>query len=462
MSEDAAGIPSAEVQNTASLEVPAPNKQNGVRDLTPDLKQSFNKISGIIQLHRAPVMILGETGVGKTHTAEMIHRHPDSKRRDKPFIALNMATITNELAESQLFGHKKGSFTGAYADSPGAFQQAEGGTLFLDEIAELSLANQAKLLRALSERKIRPVGAQKDLETDVRIITATSSSLSKAVMEGRFREDLFFRLNGLEIHIPPLRERPNDLKNLAQHFAAQHAKNNEVAEKPITPEAIEYLRKGQWPGNVRQLEMVIMRGLCNALTDNSDVIDVHQLANEFELATIPKSNENQDIDPQDIVRAFLNVQTYREATEIYDEAWKRRAFTALAENGYNCHHAGRVLQTDHNDVRKLVTREFDTSSTTQLVVSEKMKDWTPTPHHHDELVTALSKVTTKPDMTKIFESGWEAMIRRAMEKSNGLIGQAASMLETQRSTLNHHLKKFKIRPDDFKNMDSDKNPQLDP
>jgi two-component system NtrC family response regulator len=201
----------------------------------------------------ATVLITGETGTGKELVARALHQH--SARVDKPFVAVNCAAIPHELLESELFGHVRGAFTGAVANREGVFVRAQGGTLLLDEVGDMSLLLQAKLLRVLQEREIVPVGGTHALKVDVRVIAATLHDLASRVASGAFREDLFYRLNVLHLHVPPLRERPEDIGLLAQHFLAHAAQ----PPKRLTPAAQRALLAYPWPGNVRELKNVLER-----------------------------------------------------------------------------------------------------------------------------------------------------------------------------------------------------------
>jgi len=203
------------------------------------------------------VLISGENGTGKELVAR--HIHLLSQRRDGPFIEVNCAAIPEELIESELFGHARGAFTGAVADRRGKFELAHGGTLFLDEIADMSVKTQAKVLRALQEQVVEPVGGQHSVRVDVRIIAATNKDLLEEIRGGRFREDLFFRLNVIPIHVPALRERGDDIIVLARHFVGEIAREYGRRLKHLAPEAEAVLRAFRWPGNVRELRNVIER-----------------------------------------------------------------------------------------------------------------------------------------------------------------------------------------------------------
>ncbi|WP_296935029.1 sigma-54 dependent transcriptional regulator [uncultured Marinobacter sp.] len=222
---------------------------------------------------QAPVFISGESGSGKELVARMIHLQ--GPRREGPFIAVNCGAIPSELMESEFFGHKKGSFTGAVENKDGLFRSANGGTLFLDEVADLPLAMQVKLLRAIQEKAVRPVGDTKEVPVDIRVLSATHKNLPELVQEGSFRQDLFYRINVIELAVPPLRERPDDIPLLSNHILKRIAKEYECEPASLTPAAVERLRSYEFPGNVRELENVLERAftLCDA--DQIDAEDLH-------------------------------------------------------------------------------------------------------------------------------------------------------------------------------------------
>ena len=208
------------------------------------------------------VLLTGETGTGKERTARLIHQL--SPRRAGRFVAINCGALSENLLESELFGHERGAFTGALAQKKGKFEQANGGTLFLDEIAEISPAMQVKLLRVLQERELQRVGGHEDIRVDVRIIAATNQDLHALVAERKFRQDLFYRLNVFPLYIPPLRERVEDIPLIAQHLLDRHAAAQKKAVKGFIGETLEVLVRYRWPGNVRELENVIERAVALA------------------------------------------------------------------------------------------------------------------------------------------------------------------------------------------------------
>jgi len=232
---------------------------------------SLQKIFALVQKvagTNATVLIQGESGTGKELIARAIHLN--SSRASQPFLAVNCGALPESILESELFGHTKGSFTGAVADKKGLFRSASGGTLFLDEIGEMPLQLQVKLLRALQEHEVTPVGASTSVKFDARIIAATNRNLEEDVKANRFREDLFYRLNVIEMSLPSLRERREDIPLLAKHFAAKSARSQNAAEKPVSREAMAALVNYDWPGNVRELENAIER----AFILSGDEIDV--------------------------------------------------------------------------------------------------------------------------------------------------------------------------------------------
>ncbi len=230
-----------------------------------------------------PILIEGESGAGKELIARAIQG--SSERAGKPFVTVNCGAIPENLVESILFGHEKGSFTGATDKHLGKFQEADGGTLFLDEVGELRLDMQVKLLRALQSGEIDPVGAKRPVKVDVRIISATNANLAEKTRESLFREDLYYRLNVFPIFIPPLRERPEDVPALTQYFVTRFASEENKPVTGLTPEAMKLLESYSWPGNVRQLENAVFRAVVLCDTDTLDVVDFPQIANALGVAT---------------------------------------------------------------------------------------------------------------------------------------------------------------------------------
>lgn len=246
----------AVVARACAVAVPAPQPEQdtGSRHLIGESAAMQEVFRTIGRLSRSSISVLltGETGSGKEVVARALHQH--SPRANGPFVAINTAAIPAELLESELFGHEKGSFTGAHARRPGRFEEAEGGTLFLDEIGDMPLPLQTRLLRVLAEGDYHRVGGRDLLRADVRLLTATHQDLQKKISEGSFREDLYHRLNVITIELPPLRKRNEDIPLLARHFLRLAAEEMGLEEKHLMPETIKVLQKKAWPGNVRQLQ----------------------------------------------------------------------------------------------------------------------------------------------------------------------------------------------------------------
>ncbi|WP_020561631.1 sigma-54-dependent transcriptional regulator [Methylosarcina fibrata] len=273
---------------------------------------------------QAPVYIRGESGSGKELVARLIHQQ--STRSEKPFVAINCGAIPLELMESEFFGHKKGSFTGAVTDKKGLFQAAEGGTLFLDEIADLPPPLQVKLLRAIQEKKIRPVGEQLEIPVDVRLLSATHKNLAEMVQNGSFRQDLFYRINVIDLHVPPLRERASDIPELTHHILTKLTGNDSSDQVRISPSALSALQRYQFPGNIRELENILERAL--ALYDGK-CIEVDDLNLPLRANT---DSELLKYDP-----ALGSLEDYLEKIE------KEAILLALEENKWNKTAAAKQL-----------------------------------------------------------------------------------------------------------------------
>ena len=218
------------------------------------------------------MLIWGESGVGKELVARAVHR--ESLRRDGPFVQVNCAAIPDELIESELFGHEKGSFTGATERQIGKFEQADKGTIFLDEIGDMSLKTQAKVLRVLQEQELERLGANRLIKVDVRVIAATNKDLEQEIARGTFREDLFYRLNVVPIWVPPLRERRDDIPLLVRHFADAFSRDNNFRRKTFSIAAMDRLRQHAWRGNIRELRNAVERLMIMSNTDTIDVGDL--------------------------------------------------------------------------------------------------------------------------------------------------------------------------------------------
>jgi len=267
----------------------------GPSRLTRDIVDLVHKIARL----SATVLILGESGTGKELLARLIHREAGDP--DAPFIAVNLAAIPKELVESTLFGHEKGSFTGALRQQLGKFELASGGTLFLDEIGDLRLDLQSKLLRAIQEGEIERVGGQKPLKTNFRLIAATNIDLEKAVKEGRFREDLYYRINVIPVKMPPLRERSEDIPQLAEFFLTRYNARFHKRIAGITESTMAMLRKYWWPGNIRELENLVERLVA---VNDKEYIDEEDLPLEFHFAQLEPQGQRSDSLFEDATNTF--------------------------------------------------------------------------------------------------------------------------------------------------------------
>lgn len=263
---------------------------------TPPIRALRGKISKLSR-SQAPVYITGESGTGKELVARLIHEL--GARAEAPFVPINCGAIPADLVESEFFGHKKGSFTGAVTDKQGLFQAADGGTLFLDEVADLPLMMQVKLLRAIQEKAIRPVGGHEEITVDVRILSATHKNLADCVKNGSFREDLYYRLNVIELNVPPLRERLADIPLLVEHILQQLAAKNDIPVPVITDKAMQSLLEYPFPGNVRELENILERALTWSDGGQIGIDDLmlpqHETSRVFESSNTSASL-NQDLE----------------------------------------------------------------------------------------------------------------------------------------------------------------------
>jgi two-component system nitrogen regulation response regulator GlnG len=291
------------VQESAAIES-APE----IIGAAPAMQEVFRAI-GRLARSNITVLINGESGTGKELVAKALHRH--SPRAKNPFIALNMAAIPKDLMESELFGHEKGAFTGAQTRRAGRFEQANGGTLFLDEIGDMPAELQTRLLRVLADGEFYPVGAHHSIRVDVRIIAATHQDLEELVEQGRFREDLFHRLNVIRIHIPPLRERKQDIPLLLRHFLNQAALELNTEAKTLKPDVEAYLSTLEWPGNVRQLE-----NSCRWLTVMASGREIHLHDLPPELLTTASEKNTAENNWETMLRTWIDRQLISKEMEV--------------------------------------------------------------------------------------------------------------------------------------------------
>ena len=337
-SKTAVNMQSSEASNTAEIIGAASSMQEVFRAI------------GRLSRSNITVLINGESGTGKELVAHALHKH--SPRSDKPFIALNTAAIPRDLLESELFGHEKGAFTGAQSARQGRFEQADGGTLFLDEIGDMPAELQTRLLRVLQDGTFYRVGGHNPIKVDVRIIAATHQDLEQRVADGRFREDLFHRLNVIRIHIPPLRERVEDIALLAGHFLNDAATELNVENKQLSKEAEEYLSRYAWPGNVRQLQNV-----CRWLTVMSpgQVINIEDLPPELQVS---RGEINTSGDWADMLRRWAERQLAQGDIGLLDRATPQfervMIETALRQSGGRRQDAAKLLGWGRNTLTRKI------------------------------------------------------------------------------------------------------------
>ena len=282
----------------------------GNSPLTTKLKENIVKVAR----SQAPIFIRGESGSGKELVARAIHKL--SSRKDKPFVGINCGAIPRELMESEFFGHTKGSFTGAHQDKEGLFQSAAGGTLFLDEVADLPIDMQVKLLRTIQEKTIRPVGSQKEVPVDVRILSATHKDLSQAIQEGSFRNDLYYRINVIEINVAPLRKRIDDIPLLISALLKKIAAKNNTRPVDINKDAIASLQTYDFPGNVRELENILERAcaLCAADSITTGDLELHSSPHFAEADSIDKTI-SASADPISYDPTLMSIDEYLDGLE---------------------------------------------------------------------------------------------------------------------------------------------------
>ncbi len=279
---------------------------------SPELRKLRNQTRKLAR-SQAPVFISGESGSGKELVARMIHLQ--GPRAEGSFVAVNCGAIPSELMESEFFGHKKGSFTGAVENKDGLFRSADGGTLFLDEVADLPLAMQVKLLRAIQEKAVRPVGDTKEIPVDIRVLSATHKNLPELVQDGSFRQDLFYRINVIELAVPPLRERAGDIPLLADHILRRIAQEYECDPARLTEAAITRLQDYDFPGNVRELENILERAFTLCDEDLIDAHDLHLGGGAVPGSSSPTMLNNDDAQETRVPEGEIDLEGYLESIE---------------------------------------------------------------------------------------------------------------------------------------------------
>ena len=301
----------------------------------------------------ATVLIWGESGVGKELVARAIHR--ESLRRDGPFVQVNCAAIPDELIESELFGHEKGSFTGATDRQIGKFEQADKGTIFLDEVGDMSMKTQAKVLRVLQEQELERLGSNRVIKVDVRVIAATNKNLEEEITKGTFREDLFYRLNVIPIYVPPLRERKDDIPGLIRHFADLFSRENNFRRKTFTAAGMERLRQHHWRGNIRELRNFVERIIIMSPNDQIDARDLPDFSGARPVDMVPSaamalptpSAAPADASPPEV--DWMRAPTLQEFKSTSERAF---LVNKLRENGWNISKTAEVIDTPRSNLYK--------------------------------------------------------------------------------------------------------------
>jgi len=355
-----------------ALARPAKHKERVTAEAVGDELPLIGRSAAMQEIYRAlarltrtdlTVMITGESGTGKELVARVLHDH--GKRRNGPFVAINMAAIPRELIESELFGHEKGAFTGAQARTEGRFQQAEGGTLFLDEIGDMPMEAQTRLLRVLQQGEYTSVGGRVPIKTDVRIIAATHRELKSQIQQGLFREDLYYRLNVVPLRLPPLRERLEDIGDLVRHFLRQAAKAD-LGHKAIESAAIERLKQYPWPGNVRELENMVRRlaALHPEDTLTAEIVEA-ELAHAAPLPVLETGSTPKDLSEfveRYLARYFASYGRELPPAGLYDRVLQHverpLVTAALAATRGNQIRAAALLGLNRNTLRKKI-RDLD-------------------------------------------------------------------------------------------------------
>ena len=325
-------VESAISSSTIRSETPLKDPVDNIVGKSPALSKLKAAIKKLAH-SQAPVYIAGESGSGKELVARSIHNQ--GARSNKPFVPVNCGAIPAELVESEFFGHKKGAFTGASNDSEGLFRAADGGTLFLDEVADLPLSMQVKILRAIQEKAVRPVGAHNEIAVDVRILCATHKDLAKLVADGEFRQDLFYRLNVIQLSVPPLRERTEDIPLLVHHILRRLSANHQAGQINISEHAIEKLKHYEFPGNIRELENILERAY--TLSDGQSIGEDDLHLGNAQIGAIQRGPSPLNIGH------FQTCLNHASIDEYLSEIEKEILLDALEKDRWNKTNAARTL-----------------------------------------------------------------------------------------------------------------------
>jgi nitrogen regulation protein NR(I) len=348
--------------------------------------QEVYKAIGRVAPQDVTVLIMGESGTGKELVARAIYQH--SRRADKPFLAINCAAIPDSLLESELFGHEKGAFTGADRQRIGKFEQANGGTIFLDEIGDMSPATQAKVLRVLQDQQFERVGGRDTLAVDVRVVAATNQKLDERVASGQFRQDLFYRLNGMTIALPPLRDRKEDIPQLVDHFIRVANRKLDKHVTTVAPEALRILENHDWPGNVRELQNVVRYAVIQTV---GEMLRVNSLPTSVRGATAPGSGQSHE-DGLDVLRLVRDLLAFG-SPELYRKVIAEVDRVVLAEVlrhvGGNQVHASELLGISRTTLRAKLAAE-------KQLANPAVPHPSPSPVEHEPLTTSTPATDQSP------------------------------------------------------------------
>jgi two-component system response regulator AtoC len=327
-------------QSTEESDELSPQRMSKIIGKTPAMMEVYKTVARVAPT-KSTVLILGESGTGKEMIARAVHEH--SPRANRPFVAVDCGALTETLLESELFGHTRGAFTGAVADKKGVFEEAQGGTCFLDEIGGISANLQARLLRVLQEHEVRRVGGKEWLPVDVRVVAATNYNLHEAVSHGEFRQDLYYRLNVVAIHLPPLRERQEDIPLLVEHFLKYYSVENGKSIATVSDKAMDLLRSYSWPGNIRELENAIEQAVALSYQPILAAEDLPRDVREQESArfSLPGSEDGQ----------FLFADT-----PSLEEVKKRYVLQVLKQTQGNVSATARILNVDRRSLYRMLAR----------------------------------------------------------------------------------------------------------
>jgi len=414
---------------TMDPSTPEPNNGDVIIGRSPAMQEVYKSI-GLVASQDVTVLIRGESGTGKELVARALYQF--SKRSDGPFLVVNCAAIPETLLESELFGHEKGSFTGAEKRRIGKFEQSNGGTLFLDEIGDMPLLLQGKILRVLQDQTFQRVGGNQTIQTDVRVITATHRNLEQMVEKSQFREDLLYRLNGYTIFLPPLCERSDDLDLLVDHFRRQANRDLEKNVQGVAPEAMAILRKYRWPGNVRELQNVIRQAVLKA---NGPVLLPDFLPEQVRRCEGISAGLADEHAENDSLQRLIDEKLQSGSQQIYDEVIRVVEQTLIH----------RALHYTGGDKMEAIKRMGINPASFRSTAALELLDLEPT-----EASSPAESTVDKPPVDDLIRPGMtmeeieKEAIRRALTRTKGRRTEAAQLLGLSVRTLQRKIKEFDL------------------